>query len=248
MLKQRNNCQMCIKTTSARQDRKNLFCGAREEAACHIHEQRETRHLWVCSGHSEAESSRSGQPGNPSPALRLLPPCPLMCPSAPWHVISAAYLGHHLWNGDNNTSCLHGCKRLPTKIISFFVYQLYVVHGLSLVYRSWSLIIIILIVMINSNYPIRIFALVLFLSELLSWGHGSQKDRAVLPICGGAAGNLWLHTGCTWEGGTDIIHTHAMNIKTFRHWPHLTIQNCHLLCTACLQSDQEIYCMWSSAK
>lgn len=120
MLKQRNNCQMCIKTTSARQDRKNLFCGAQEEAACHIHEQRETRQLWVCSGHSEAESSRSGQPGNPSPALGLLPPCPLMCPSAPWHVISAAYLGHHLWNGDNNTSCLHGCKRLPTKIISFF--------------------------------------------------------------------------------------------------------------------------------
>lgn len=157
MLKQRNNCQMCTKTTSARRNRKisfveptsnKYFLGKQEPGTAQQKSTgRATAGLEQLEGELPVMHSPLGAEGNPA-ALRSAAgtarksghgqgswvtqlqrlarslPAPSRLPLS----LGTSYLGHHLWSGDNNTSCLHvylGCKCLPTKTVSYFVYQQY---------------------------------------------------------------------------------------------------------------------------
>lgn len=178
MLKQRNNCRMCVKTTSARQNRKissaepssnKYFLGKEEPGTAWqkstlkaklVLEPLEKKLLvtFSCPGAEEnpmAVGIAARKSGHGEGSLVTQLQCSARSlPAPPRSRVSlgTSYLGHHLGSGDNNTSCppgYLGCKCLPTKTVSYVVYQQCVVHGLGLVYRSWSLIIILLIVVMN---------------------------------------------------------------------------------------------------
>lgn len=201
MLKQRINCQMCIKTTSARQNRKisfvkptiyKYFLGIQEPCTTWqkrakpcleelgrkllamlcvpVCEQRKAHQLFSLQRVQGRRAVTVRANGNPASVLARSRPAPSHLPVS---LGMSVYLGHHLWRGDNNTSCLHvclGCKCLPIKTVSYYVCQQYVVHGLNLLYRFWSLILIIIEVMINTviiqySSSSNQAALALFLSE-----------------------------------------------------------------------------------